>query len=530
MSGINTKRAGGAQRRTARVEKESLEKRKMRNTAIIIASILAVLFVASLLINSKFLRRTLTAITIGDRPFTVVEFDYFYHSAYYEYSDLMYQQYPDYAESLLPSSDTPFTSQIYSYETGETWADVFTEYAINRMTALLHLYNAAATAGYVLPEEEYQAIEDEITELRRNAEYYGYRSIDRFLQGYYGSSINEQTYREISEFVYTANSYNNYKRGLLSYTDAELDAYYDENKDDLDIFEYRYFTVNPEEVAYDDYESYDEYLAAEAAAIEAAAADAAAIREGITNEEEFIAAARDYDPDAYADDDSTKSMYSGESLYEVMADWLRDEARAPGDIDVIDGDTASYVVYFISRDSNNYPITGMRQILVTRESVSSADFIGEDGELNEEAYDAMVEAADDEARGKAEAAYALFLEAGATEDALIALMEEHSEDTTEGGLYTTITKYPYQSEYAYAMKVVPEIEDWLFASGRKLGDYELVRTEAYGYHLLYSMGDGQLFSRFIADDRLRVRDHNAWHDTFGDFETVRHWAFTLTKR
>jgi hypothetical protein len=161
-----------------------------------------------------------------------------------------------------------------------------------------------------------------------------------------------------------------------------------------------------------------------------------------------------------------------------------------------------------------------------RESVDPEEFIfGED----DPDYIAALALADHVAMERAETALAIFIAGGETEEALIGLMEDHSDDNTEGGYYTNISKYPYQTAHVSAMKVVPEIEEWLFDDARVIGDSELVRTEAFGYHLLYFTGFGERFSDIIAEDMLRTQEHNAWRDNLADVIPVKHRAFILVQ-
>ena len=101
-------------------------------------------------------------------------------------------------------------------------------------------------------------------------------------------------------------------------------------------------------------------------------------------------------------------------------------------------------------------------------------------------------------------------------------MADYPDDTTEGGFYDKISKSASQN------KMVPEIEDWLFADGRQYGDYELIRTEDYGYHLVFFMGYGERLCDFLADSGMRTRDYNAWKESLAPVEATKRWAFTLT--
>ena len=50
-----------------------------------------------------------------------------------------------------------------------------------------------------------------------------------------------------------------------------------------------------------------------------------------------------------------KADVSGSSVESALSEWIKSADRAEGDKTVIDGDTASYVVVFTSRNNNQAP-------------------------------------------------------------------------------------------------------------------------------------------------------------------------------
>ena len=45
--------------------------------------------------------------------------------------------------------------------------------------------------------------------------------------------------------------------------------------------------------------------------------------------------------------------------------------------------------------------------------------------------------------------------------------------------------------------MVDEFNEWLFSPKRKEGDVEIVKTEQYGYHIMYFAGEGE--EKWFAD-------------------------------
>jgi len=507
-------------RKLERTEKENKEKQKSRIRIIIIVSALVLISVAAILVNSNFVRRTLPVYTISGVNFSTTEFEFFYYSELMEYNQMMSQ-----FQGLgldMPDPGRLLSRQIRDEETGETWADYITQMALARMTGFTGLYNAAAAAGFILSDEKLAEIDEEISMVALQAMMSGFPTADSWLQQMFGNSMNESTFRSLLEFTEIAGSYSEYVRNSFSYTTEELAGYYNENRNDLDVFAYRVLNVNPEELNYDDFESDDAYEEAlETAAADAHERAANIITGGIGSQEDFIAAAQE-EYGSEMDWIAEVQYRMGENLDPIFKDWLIDESRNTGDITAFDNDTGSTILYFVSRDDNSYRTTGMKQILISREAVNPEEFPL--GELDPEYVEALNHA-EAEARERAEDVYALFNAAGRTEEALIDLMAEHSDDPTVGGEYTDISRFSYQSAHFRAMKVVPEIEEWLFDESRVVGDSELIYTSDFGYHLIYFTGLGTPFFELISDDRMRTRDHNEWLDRIPAGEPVRHAAF-----
>ena len=521
MSGLFEKKVERDGRREERLRQEQKEKRRSRSTVIIVVAVLAVLFVAALILNSGFIRRTLVAVTIDGVSFTAAEYDYFYRAAVYEYQEMlqdMSQQMGTIPGGMMPSDHRPHASQIYDPQTGETWADFFRNMTFGNMSDLVASYNAARRDDFVMPDEVRESIEESLAELRRMAESSGFSSFSSFLRAYYETPINEKTLRDLFDIIYTANSYRQHVFEALTYTPEQLENYYNENRDTLDVYTYRYFIVKPEEVQITDYENTDDYEEAQAAAFDQAMQMAMEIAGSIASEEDFINAAREYDPLEFDDDDSTRRDYMGEILGGDYGPWLREAEREYGDVTVtVMGTSGIYVVFFVARNDNNYYMRDMRQILTLRDQVNIEDYI-EDAE----AYEAALAEADNYARERAEAALELFIAGGATEELLVELMADHSDDWTEGGLYTEISRYYANNQ------MIDEVDQWLFDPSRQIGDFELVRTEAYGYHLLYLTAFGERYSDFIAEGRMRENDYREWGEELIKHEAATHWALILS--
>jgi len=522
MGGMFETKSDKASRKLARNQKEEKARKKTRIITVSIVSLLVLVSAAAIIINSSFIRRTVAVVTIDGVGFTTTEFEYFFNSQYLEYMNMM-SQFQGLGSSL-PNARRPLSTQIYNEETGETWADYFTDIALIRMSTLASLHNAAVEAGFTINDEELEDIENELMMIGFQAMMDGLPTTESYLQQLFGNSINENTYRTIQKFIRTANLYSEHIRESFAFSPEDLAEYYNENRDSLDVFNYRSFVISHEYIDATQFNNEDDYQQSLETAIEEAQLKAAQIvTEGFANAEEFVTAAQ-------TETESTMSWVGavqsrmGEELDSTFEEWLRDETRTYGDLTAIDNSTGSAIIYFVSRDDNSYQTTAMRQILILRESIDAAEF--PEG-TEDPAYKAAFDLSDAEAHERAELVNSLFTAAGRTEESLINLMAEHSDDTTEGGFYEDIAKYSYNSSHLNIMKVVPELEDWLFEANRAIGDSELIYTRDYGYHLLYFMGFGDPLYELISADRMRTRNHNQWMEDLPRGQPVKHAAFIL---
>ena len=522
-------------RREERTRKEQQESRKIRRIAIIVTTIFVLFVAAAVFLNSRFVRQSLTAITIGGVDFTAAEFDFFYNNAAGAYQEEMNSLHGDYASLYLPISGMPLSNQIKDYDTEETWADFFFNETIEHISDQVKRYNAARNAGYVLPDDMFQAIDELISEYRMYAEMYGQPSLDAFIHEYVGRNMNERTLRKVLEFVYTAESYSEHVRDSFVFETQVMVDYYADNRDRFDIFTYRYFLVLPEDVPYEDFETDEELEEAQEAALEEAAARAAQIVADLMSEEdydvreeEFITIAQEFSEDEYdefgfdeyEDPDPTLYTVPGAWLSSQFDTWLQDDERSRGDVEAIDAGFGSYIIFFVERDSNEYRMVEMNQILIMREVVEEFMFL--EGVDDPEYIEALENAAA-EARRRADEVMDMFISRGQTKEALIELIEEgFSDDMTEDGFFDRITKDPSFNG------VVPEIEEWLFAPERQVGDIEMIETEEYGYHLVFFSGFGERYCDFLAAEELRDQEYERWADALAPVDFVKRWAFIFT--
>ncbi|MDR2599077.1 MAG: hypothetical protein LBC73_02245 [Oscillospiraceae bacterium] len=527
MSGMFDKKTEKAQRKQAITEKQAKAKKKSRIITISVIVVFALVLTTALIINSNFIRRTAPVLTIDGINFNTAEFEYFFNVQYQMYMEQLSQSG---MEGMGPSRERPFRDQIAwtDPETGivETWADILYGMTTERLTYLVAFYNTANNYGFKLSEEQLEAVEFEIEMLKFEASLYN-RSADSLLQIMYGPSMNVKTFRNVLTFTAIAEYFSEYSRESFNFTNDQLNEFYNEHADEYDVHSYRIILIYaemPDRIDFiDDEEGYE--LAVDEAVDEAFEL-ALSIAEEVTTEDEFIAAAINYNEEQYSEPDSTLQRQQGRNigLETDIAIWLNDPARAYGDVTAIPAGNVNTVVFYISRNDNNYHTLSMNQLLILRERVDPFDF---EGFENDPEYIKAVEAADKEATERAEDIYQKFIDAGGTKEALLDLIEEYSDENTPDGYYDNISLFSFRGVDFVAMRVSIELENWLFDENRQVGDIELIKTADHGYHLTMFAGEGDIFAHLIARDRMRTEAHNDWVENLPKGEPKKHFMFIL---
>ncbi len=481
-------REAGTDKKTLAQEKELKEKArsKRRWTLGTIAVVLVVAIV--LLLNSSLVTKA-TAFTVGDKNFSTADVSYRYANQYYNFAN----QYGSYASLFgLDTSNgiRGLDKQPCSMTMTEngTWKDYFMEAAKQEMVQATIFGKYAADNGITLDDDDLATIDGAFEGLEEQAKNYGYGSGDKMLAANYGDGVNQALIRKAYEESLLANKAADALTDSFTYTEEELQEKYKSFNGEQDFFDYAYCYVSAETVETTG-EDGETSSAPTEETLAAAKAKAEAVAETYKTAEGDDPAVRLNNAAAAEGQSSSKQTHvQGSGV--PASEWMRDESRKVGDVTVEPNDNGCYVVVFLSRDDNNYKTANVRHILVK----AAADA---DGVYTDEAKEA--------AKAKAEEILAEYESGDKTEESFAALAEQYSEDTgsnTNGGLYENVAKG----------QMVQEFNDFCFA-GHKSGDTGIVYGESgsyAGYHVMYYVGEGEVYSLHLAEDALRADAVNAW--------------------
>lgn len=503
-------------------KQEQAEAKKLRTYTISFVAMLALVLCVALVVlgvravnQSGVFQRNTIAGTVGDRELNTVELSYYYNDAISNYYNEWYSQYGEYTDSLIgfdPSK--PLDKQIQDSATGKTWATYFVELALDEAKSDYALYDLAKAEGYTLPEDQQTELDNMLTSMSTYASIYGYRNENQYLRAMYGYGSDLESYQAYVERGTIAAAFKGAHLEGLTYDDAAIREH--EKADPSKYNSYSYSSV---------YMSYTEFREGgtedENGNVTYSDKENTDAREALRVAAEQLATVKTLDElkeqvktiKVNKDSQLAVNAYTNElhtDINAALVNWLNAEERKQGDIAAVpntstvtdkDGKDTTvvngyYVVYFDSKTDNTEPMGNVRHLLV--------QFTGgtEDPDTGVKTYSDAEKA---KAKEAAEGYLKTWQEGDATEDSFIALVKEHSDDTSaeEGGLFEDI--HP-DSSY-----VLP-FRDWATDPKREKGDAEVIETE-FGYHVMYYVSDDELSYRdYMITEELRKEEHEKWYE------------------
>ena len=504
-------RSENAGKMTERQIAEQKEAKKVKIYSIAFVVVLVALIVLAVAIsvnrsveaNGVHEKNTVAA-TIGSHELSNAELSYYY----IDYVNNYVNTYGSYLSLFGLDTSKTLDQQVYSTETGETWADFFISQAASTAQSTLSLADAAEAEGFALSEEQQTQVDLLSSNLDSYAKLYGYSNADAFLKAQYGNGSSKADYLAYYSRNLLASAYQTAHQDALSYTSEQIREADGQDPAKYSSYSYAQYHVPTSKFltgGTTDENGTTTYTAAErdAAVVAAKAAIAPLLKSADLDElnaaigEMTINEGTEASATVY-----TNQARSGINTY--LTDWITDEARQEGDITSIEVPTtvtdengedletvsAYYVVMYTGKNDNQTDLINVRHILVGFSGDQN-----EDGTYTDEAKEA--------ARTSAEEILNEWKSGNATEDSFAELANTKSTDTgsnTNGGLYENV--YPGQ--------MVAAFNDWCFDADRKAGDTGIVET-SYGYHVMYFVGaTGETYRDYQIVNDLRTADMNTW--------------------
>jgi len=437
---IVTKYDRKVQRRLEEKAKEEREKKffSTLSTLVLLALVCLVLSFPIrtwISLNSSF-------INVGGEDVTRVEFDYSYNTVLNNYVN----NYSSYL-SLFGLDPTQDLSK-QSYDGSRSWEDYFQEMAVDAMKRSKSLKADGQNTGFTCDTSaDYQSFVDQTQD---SAKAMGV-SVRKYVKQAYGKYATLDRIKPFVEEALYVDAYTKKLREDMTPSAEEVEAKYQEAKDDYDSVDYRILQFDAElpteptdlaDPVDDTEENADEDAAYQPsqAEIDKAMKDAKVL----------------------ADEALTKVKTDGELVENnqksttntVIADWLFDKARKNGDTTVLEdtGSNRYYTVEFVKRYRDDTATANIRALIASDEE-------------------------------QANQMYEDWKAAGATEEAFIKLCTGIYKTSAAGdeGLVKGMSK----TEDMY-----PELIEWMFEDGRKVGDCQVITIEDTSFFVVMYAGEG----------------------------------------
>ena len=274
----------------------------------------------------------------------------------------------------------PLDTQMAMIADNQTWQQYFLASGLDAWSCYKVLAAEAKACGFDQQSEDYQTYAAAVREqVAASAVSYGYESIEDMLANVVGAGSNEEAYYQYLQDYYLGYLYFNELYEAQMPTDAEIEAFYDENaveysdagilKDDSVYIDVRHILVMPEggttgedgSTTYSEEEWEAARIAAEALLDQWLAGDA--------TEESFgeLAMLNTDDPGSEENGGLYTYVSEGEMVPEFN-DWCFDAERKTGDYGLVKTDYGYHVMYFV--DSHSVWFTNAESDLL--ESISAA--------------------------------------------------------------------------------------------------------------------------------------------------------------
>ena len=441
------------------------DEKKDRNfyiKCVVVVVVLAIAFIACFLYSNETVRKGMTAVTVAGEKYSAAEVDYYYYSSIEQAGSYLTYLGVDVRQDL----------DAQAYDETQSWGDFFRGQAVSALRQTASMYKEAVDNGYELSEAGREAIDSYSSTIDEYCETNG-MTREEFLQTNYGSRMTNDIFMKHLTMRYTASEYEAHYRDTHVFTDEEIEAYYNDNKQDVDLASYELLTVNAdftnvEGVTEETTEYTDEQISQ---AMDAAEATANGFLDRVNSGETLADIAQEYGERYYSN--RTDVSYSSFTDY-AYNEWVFNENRTPGEPSMVQ-DTEHgcwYVIVMGERSRPDYPTVNVRHILI--KPVDSGLNAGDEG------YEEAEELNRAYAENKAKELLAEYNNGEKSEDAFAELAKKNSADgnASEGGLYTQVYKGMMEDSF----------EDWCFDPARRSGDTGIVET-SYGYHVMYYAGE-----------------------------------------
>jgi len=292
---------------------------------------------------------------LNDEELTNSELQIFYWMQVYEFANY----YGSYLSYVGLDVTQPMDAQVCAYDETMTWQQYFLDVAVETWQRYQLLCELADEAGYELPEEEQESLNDVSESLATMAQQYGYETVEQMLQEDLGPGCTEEAYLKYLNICTVAMSYYNSIYNEMIPTDEQVEAYFTAHEAEFKesgitkesglVSDVRHILVAIEGGTTDE-NGNTTYTDAEwEACYDKAEAILEEWKSGEASEDSFAALVAENTDDSGSA--SAGGLYEGitatSSYVEEFRAWAVDMSRQPGDTDIVKTEFGCHIMYFV---------------------------------------------------------------------------------------------------------------------------------------------------------------------------------------
>ena len=420
--------------------------------------------------NSEKIRKTKNeqvVMTVSGRDISALEFQILYSASIQTYLS------SNSSSTNAPDTTKSFDEQTCTVEgsTDKTWAQYFTDYTETYCKELYSVYAAAVAQG-ISPDEEYVSSQVETFKSTAASAVSGgtAESESDYIVSVFGLGVTADDIKSYFEVLSVYNQYVSKLGENKTFTAEETAAYYEKYKDSFDSYIVRLAFFNEasktQGLNLDEIEGLSDMTLLEMAEYfkDRYTSSETDFADGYTNN--FMTTdmlvsygtadvTKTYDFDGKYFDAYDKNFYG----------WISSPDRAAGDVYLVDASSsgATFVIYFIEKDTRDYRLVNFYEMLVDRDSSSEVATKWDESDKSK--------------------------------DAFLALEKEYSTDPNKGdgdGYHTNVFK---------GYTLFSEINDWLFDEERSFGDCGVFETSS-GIVYIFFDSYGQTYRDYLVNQSL----------------------------
>lgn len=443
-------------------EKKTGVDRALRDVLIVVAIIVLAVIITIVSVSCRnYNKKNAVVATVGNHEIKTPMMNY----AYMDAVNSFYNQYSSYISLFLDPNKALDEQECAMDSEADNWAEFFVNMAADSLGDYYNICDYAKEIGYELSEDEQAQIDKSISSLKDYAKNIG-KSADSYLQTIYGLGCNLDNYKDYVTLQVTASGCYQAYCDSIKVSDEDASAKYAEDPSAFDTVSYYMVSKNASEFL--------EGEATEVGDAEKAAAKAAA--------EEVK---KDFDTAELSSASNTKANLTA-SYTEEAAEWLYDDARKSGDVEIFakEDETGYYVFSFLAKDKHNYNTVNYQSIVI------AADTTAEDS-------DAALEQA-----------FATYTE---IKDKINA--DNFADIAQEYGLAVV------PGENVTKDSIDESVQSWLFSKSRKENDLESFNVGTAYYFYLYESA-GENCNNMLVKNRITSELQQQWQEDHAHVNAV----------